>query len=85
MWVKRQKGRSQKGLDEEGKKPESLRLPVTLKAVLRLVLVAPRDVVIWLWNHPGGTTSGSVRVGKLPSGTGGFLVAFEPVSENREV
>jgi hypothetical protein len=73
------------GFVEEGKKPEPLRLPVILKAVPRRVLVAPRDVVIWLWNHPGGTTSGSVRVGKLPSGTEGFLVAFEPVSESREV
>ena len=57
------------GLDEEVKKPEPLRLPVALKAVPRRVLVAPRDEVIWLWNKPGGTASGSVRVGKLPPGT----------------
>ncbi len=73
------------GLDEEGKKPEPLRLPVTLKAVPRRVLVAPYDAVIWLWNQPGGSASGSVRVGKLPPGTEGFLVAFEPVSESREL
>ena len=58
-------------------------LQVVLKSVPRNLMVAPQDVPVWLWDKPGGMSNRAMRVKKLPSGTAGRVVEYEPEDGNR--
>ncbi len=53
-------------------------LQVVLKAAPRRVMVAPQDAHVWLWDRPGGMFERAMRIKKLPSGTVGRVLEYEP-------
>jgi len=57
--------------------PPGLNTPVTLRAIPRYLLAAPRVEVVWLWSGPGGPVARAMRIGSVPSGTPGVVVDIE--------
>lgn len=53
-------------------------LPVVLRTAPRRLMVAPRDEYVWLWDRPGGMFKRAMRIKKLPSGTIGRVLEYEP-------
>ncbi len=62
------------------KKPEKPMpmVNVVLRSAPRHLMVKPRTDPVWLWDRPGGTSGRAVRIKKVPSGTPGKVVEFEP-------
>lgn len=53
-------------------------LQVVLRTTPRYLMVAPRDEPVWLWDRPGGMFKRAMRIKKLPSGTVGRVLEYEP-------
>ena len=62
---------------EQNRKVRS-NLKVVLRTTPRHLMVEPRDVHVWLWDRPGGMFKRAVRIKKLPSGTVGRGLEYEP-------
>ncbi len=62
----------------ENKSSGNPNMQVVLKAVPRHLLAVPREEFVWLWNKPGGMQERAMRVKKVPSGTVGRVLEFEP-------
>lgn len=70
-----EKGRQ---LEIEQKRKIRSNVPVVLRAAPRRVMVAPQDEYVWLWDRPGGMFKRAMRIKKLPSGTVGRVLEYEP-------
>ena len=53
-------------------------LNVVLRAAPRHLMVKPRTDSVWMWDRPGGSSGRAERIKKIPSGTPGKVMEFEP-------
>ena len=51
---------------------------VLLKGLPRHLMISPHKEFVWLWNKPGGTRARAMRITKIPSGSVGRVLEYEP-------
>lgn len=51
---------------------------VVLRGLPRHLMIVPRKEFVWLWNKPGGMEARAIRLIKVPSGSTGRVLEYEP-------
>jgi len=51
---------------------------VVLKGLPRHLMIVPHKEFVWLWNKPGGIRARAMRLIKVPSGSVGRVLEYEP-------